>query len=98
MQAIIKTGGKQYLVKSGDIVRVEKLSGEEGSEVRFEEVLFAGDDALIADTKKISVEGVIRKQGRAKKVTGVKHKAKKRYKVTFGHRQTFTEVEITKIA
>lgn len=98
MQAIIKTGGKQYLVKTGDVIRVEKLSGDEGTTVRFEEVLFAGDDAATADAKKVSVEGVVRKQGRAKKVTGIKHKAKKRYKVTFGHRQTFTEVEITKIA
>lgn len=98
MKAIIKTGGKQYLVKEGDMIRVEKLSGNEGECVRFEEVLFAGDDSAVSDAKKISVEGIIRKQGRAKKVSGVKFKAKKRYKVTFGHRQLFTEVEITNIA
>ena len=98
MQAIIKTGGKQYLVKEGDVIRVEKLLGEENARVVFDEVLFVGSDteAQLAPAK-VKVEGIIRKQTRSKKVTGVKHKAKKRYKVTFGHRQMVTEVEITKV-
>ncbi len=102
MHAIIFTGGKQYLVSKGDVIRVEKLLGEEGSVVTFDRVLFAGDDTSAKiDAKglgKTVVEGKIKGQGRAKKVTGIKHKAKKRYKVTFGHRQMFTEVEITKVA
>lgn len=99
MYAIILTGGKQYLVKQGDVIRVEKILGEEGGVVRFEEVLFAGDDVSVksADLKNVAVEGKIRKQTYAKKVKGVKFKAKKRYKVTFGHRQMMTEIEITKI-
>lgn len=87
------------MVSEGDVIRVEKLLGEEGSVVKFDTILFAGDDANanISDLKKVSVEGKIKKQTRAKKVTGVKFKAKKRYKVTFGHRQMVTEVEITKV-
>lgn len=102
MHAIIFTGGKQYLVSKGDVIRVEKLVGEEGSVVVFDKVLFAGDAVGAKldekDLSKVVVEGKIKIQGRAKKVTGIKHKAKKRYKVTFGHRQMFTEIEITKIA
>jgi len=101
MLAVIKTGGKQYLVKKGDKVKVEKLEGREGDKITFSEVLFLGDEKsvkigapLVKDAK---VEGKILKQGKGKKLTGVKHKAKKRYKVKFGHRQNFTEVEITKI-
>ncbi len=101
MIAVIKTGGKQYLVKKGDRVRVEKIEGKEGDKITISHVLFLGDkkevkvgNPLVKDAK---VEGNILKQGKSKKVWGIKHKAKKRYKVKFGHRQLFTEVEITKI-
>ena len=101
MLAVIKTGGKQYLVKKGDKVKIEKLEGEVGDKITFSEVLFLGDEKevkigtpFVAGAK---VEGKILKQGKAKKVTGVKHKAKKRYSVKFGHRQELTEVEIVKI-
>ena len=101
MIAIIKTGGKQYLVKKGDKIKIEKLEGEAGSKIEFTEVLFLGDQKEVKVgnpfVKGAKVEGKILKQGKAKKVTGVKHKAKKRYKVKFGHRQMFTEVEIVKI-
>ena len=102
MLAIIKTGGKQYKIQEGDKIKVEKLAGEEGSVISFDEVLLVGDEKdvkvgtpIVAGAK---VEAKIIKQGKAAKVTGVKHKAKKRYKMKFGHRQPFTEVEITKIA
>jgi large subunit ribosomal protein L21 len=101
MLAVIKTGGKQYLVQKGDKIKIEKLEGKVGDKIEFSEVLFLGNEKevkignpLIKDAK---VEGKILKQGKSKKVTGVKHKAKKRYKVKFGHRQEITEVEITKI-
>lgn len=101
MLAIIKTGGKQYKVSVGDKIKVEKLEGEEGSNVIFSEVLFVGDekDTKIGKPflKDIKVEGKILKTAKGKKVVGIKFKAKKRYKVKFGHRQTLTEVEITKI-
>jgi large subunit ribosomal protein L21 len=101
MLAVIKTGGKQYLVKKGDKIKIEKLEGNVGEKIAFGEVLFLGDEKNVkvgtpfVDGAK--VEGNILKQGKDKKVTGVKHKAKKRYKVKFGHRQMVTEVEIVKI-
>ncbi len=102
MLAVIKTGGKQYLVKKGDRIKIEKLLGEEGTAITFSEVLFLGDEGKINVgnplIKGAKVEGKILAQGKGKKVIGIKHKAKKRYKVKFGHRQLFTEVEITKIA
>ncbi|EKE18816.1 MAG: 50S ribosomal protein L21 [uncultured bacterium] len=102
MLAIIKTGGKQYKVAVGDKIKVEKLEGEAGAKLTFEEVLFVGDEKdvtigtpFIKDAK---VQGTIVEQGRHKKVWGIKHKPKKRYKVKFGHKQLYTEVEITNIA
>ena len=102
MLAIIKTGGKQYKVAEGDKIKVEKLEGEEGSKIIFDEVLFVGDEkeAKIGGPfiKGAKVEGKILKTAQGKKVTGIKFKAKKRYKVKFGHRQIITEVEIKKIS
>jgi large subunit ribosomal protein L21 len=101
MLAIIKTGGKQYLVKKGDKVKIEKLVGKVGDKITFSEVLFLGNDKEVKVgvpfVAGVKVEGKILKQGKAKKVTDVKHKAKKRYSVKFGHSQKMTEVEITKI-
>jgi large subunit ribosomal protein L21 len=101
MIAIIKTGGKQYKVKVGDKIKVEKVEGEKDEKITFNEVLFIGDENKVKiGTPFITgakVEGKIIKTGKGAKVTGVKHKAKKRYKVKFGHRQIFTEVEIVKI-
>ena len=101
MIAVIKTGGKQYLVKKGDKVKIEKIEGKEGSSVKFSEVLFLGDEKGVnigsPTVKGATVEGKILKQGKAKKVWGIKHKPKKRYKIKFGHRQPVTEVEITKV-
>ena len=82
-------------------LRVEKLEGEVDSLITFDEVLLTGDDKDVKVgepfLKGVKVEAKIVKQGKSAKVTGVKHKAKKRYKMKFGHRQPFTEVEITKI-
>lgn len=101
--AVIKTGGKQYIASSGKKLKVEKLGGNSGESVYFGEVLLVGDSEgknvkvgkpTVSGAK---VEGKILKQGRAKKVIIFKHKPKKRYRVKRGHRQHFTEVEITKI-
>jgi len=101
MLAIIRTGGKQYKIKEGDRIKIEKIEGKEGDSVKFSEVLFLGDEKvakvgapILKDGK---VEGNILKQAKDKKVWGIKHKAKKRYKVKFGHRQNISEVEITKV-
>jgi len=102
MLAIIKTGGKQYKVAVGDKIKIEKIEGEDGTKITFDEVLLVGDEKdvkvgtpLVVGAK---VEGTLGEQGRHKKVWGIKHKAKKRYKVKFGHKQMFTLVEITSIA
>jgi large subunit ribosomal protein L21 len=101
MLAVIKTGGKQYLVEKGSKIKIEKLEGEVGEKINFSEVLMRGDakkvEVGMPFIKSATIEGKILKQAKAKKVTGVKHKAKKRYKVKFGHRQNYTEVEITKV-
>jgi large subunit ribosomal protein L21 len=101
MLAVIKTGGKQYKVKVGDKIKIEKLDVEPGKAVKFEEVLAIGDDAAIKIGAPViegaSVEGKVLRKEQGKKVVGIKHKPKKRYKVKFGHRQMFSEVEITKI-
>lgn len=102
MLAIIKTGGKQYKIEEGDKIKIEKIEGVEGDAVSFDEVLFVGDEkdvkigSPMVDGAK--VEGKIVQQTRDEKVWGIKHKAKKRYKMKFGHKQFRTEVEITKIA
>jgi large subunit ribosomal protein L21 len=101
MLAVIKTGGKQYLVKKGNKIKIEKIEGEIGSKIEFAEVLFLGDEKGVKIgnpfVKGVIVEGKILKQAKSKKVIGIKHKPKKRYKVKFGHRQEMTEVEIVKI-
>lgn len=101
MLAIIRTGGKQYLVSEGEKVKIEKIEGETGTVLPFE-TLYVGDDKTAnvgaPVLEKASVEGKIIAQERHDKVWGIKHKAKKRYKVKFGHRQAYTEVEIVKIS
>jgi len=100
-QAIIKTGGKQYLVAEGSVVRVEKLNDEEGKKVTFKEVLLAKTDKTFKVgtpmVKSASVEAKVMKQARRPKVTGVKMKPKKRQRKLYGHKQPYTEVQITKI-
>ena len=100
MLAIIRTGGKQYKIKEGDKIKIEKIEGKEGDKVKFSDVLFVGDEKKVeigTPVIKTAVEGKILSQGRAKKVWGIKHKSKKRYKLKFGHKQDITEVEIVKI-
>lgn len=101
MLAIIQTGGKQYLVKKGDKIQVEKLSGEAGSTVNFDQVLLTSNGTDVNLGKPFvsgaKVEGKVLKQGRGEKVRVFKYKAKSKYRRTIGHRQSFTEVEITKI-
>ncbi|HPC30761.1 MAG TPA: 50S ribosomal protein L21 [Candidatus Paceibacterota bacterium] len=101
MLAVIKTGGKQYKVTPGQKIKIEKLNGEEGKEVTFEEVLLVenDNDVVIGDplVKNAKVLGKILKQDKHDKVVIYKYKPKKRYKVKKGHRQPYTEVEILKI-
>lgn len=101
MLAIIKTGGKQYLVSPGQKIKIEKINKKEGSEITFKEVLLLEKgkklEIGIPLVKGAKVVGKIIRQGKAKKIIVLKYKAKTRYKKRKGHRQFFTEVEITKI-
>lgn len=101
MYAIIKTGGKQFRVSEGDIIKVEKLSSEEGEKVTFDEVLMVGGDEEIKTgspcIEGAKVEGTVLKHGKAKKVIVFKYKAKKDFRKKQGHRQPFTQVKIEKI-
>jgi len=101
MQAVIATGGKQYWVKEGDIVRIEKINLEKGEKVEFDQVLMVNKDGeyIIGRplVEKAKVTGKILNQGKAKKVIVFKYKHKKRYRKKTGHRQPFTEVLIEEI-
>jgi large subunit ribosomal protein L21 len=101
MMAAIKTGGKQYLVKPGDKIKIEKINEETGKEIIFDQILLLENDKKLEIgtplVKGAKVSAKIIKQDKDKKVMILKYKAKTRYKVKKGHRQPFTEVEIIKI-
>ena len=100
MYAIIATGGKQYKVSEGDVLKVEKLGAAEGEKVTFDQVLAIGGDELKVGTPTVSgatVEASVVKEGRAKKVIVYKYKPKTGYHKKNGHRQSFTQVKIEKI-
>jgi large subunit ribosomal protein L21 len=96
MTAIIETGGKQYLVSKGDKIQVEKLSGEAGSTIKFDKVLFSDGNVGKPFVSGAVVEGKVLKQARGKKIHVLKYKAKSKYRRKIGARQNYTEVEITK--
>ncbi len=99
MYAIIATGGKQYKVSEGDVVKIEKLDAEVGNAVKFDEVLAVSDASLKVgkDVEGASVSGTVISQGRDRKVIVYKYKRKTGYHKKRGHRQSFTKVKIDKI-
>ncbi|MCM1259391.1 MAG: 50S ribosomal protein L21 [Anaeroplasma bactoclasticum] len=97
MYAIFVTGGKQYRAAEGDTIYVEKLEGEAGQEVVFDQVLLAGDKVGTPLVEGAKVTGTIEKQGRGKKIIVFKYKAKKNYHKKQGHRQAYTKVVINTI-
>ena len=100
MLAVIKTGGKQYVVKPGDKIKIEKIEGEAGKEVSFSEVLLLEKDGkteIGTPFLKTEVQGKILSQGKGDKVTIFKYKSKTRRQTKKGHRQLYTEVEVMKI-
>ena len=102
MYAIIQTGGKQYKVKSGDLVDIEKLDAEVGATVKFEDVLAVGEEGgkLNIGSPKVAgavVEAKVVDQFRGKKIVVFKMKRRKGYRRTQGHRQSLTRVEIGEI-
>ena len=99
MYAIIATGGKQYKVSEGDIVKIEKLDVEDGSTVTFDQVLAVSDNGLKvgADVASSTVTATVMGQGKGKKVSVYKYKRKSGYHKKNGHRQAYTQVKIEKI-
>jgi large subunit ribosomal protein L21 len=102
MYAVVNTGGKQYKVQQGEVLRVEKIPGDVGSPVTFDRVLMFSDGENVNIGQpvldNVAVEGHIVEQGKAKKIIVFKYKKRKRYRRTQGHRQTFTAVQIDSIA
>ena len=101
MYAVVATGGKQYKVQEGEILRVEKLPGEIGSQVAFDQVLMLSDGENVKLGQPV-LEGVqvkahIVEQGKSKKILVFKYKRRKRYRRKQGHRQLFTAVKIDAI-
>ncbi len=102
MYAVIKTGGKQFKVSEGDLLKVEKLSVEPGTTITFEEVLLVNDGngnlkvgSPTVQNAKVTAEVI--EQGKAKKIIVFKYKKRKNYRKKQGHRQPYTKVKITKI-
>lgn len=100
MYAVIKTGGKQYRVSLGDILRVEKLPADKGSTVTFSEVLMVGGDTVRVGAPTVAGASVLARvvtHDRAKKIIVFKLKRRKNYRRKKGHRQLFTEIQINSI-
>ena len=101
MYAVLVTGGKQYRVMKGETIRVEKLETETGKEITFDNVLMLGDGegVTLGDALKgATVTATIKSHGRADKVRIVKFRRRKHHRKQMGHRQHYTEIEITGIA
>jgi large subunit ribosomal protein L21 len=101
MYAIIKTGGKQYKVAPGDVIRIEKLSAAEGETVAFDQVLMLADgDKVQVGTPLLAgqtVSASVLRHGRGDKIEVIKFRRRKHYRRQTGHRQDFTEVSITNV-
>lgn len=100
MYAIIATGGKQYRVEEGDIIKIEKLGQEAGQTVTFDQVLAVNNGELSIGCPTVSgatVTATVVKEGKAKKIIVYKYKRKSGYHKKNGHRQLYTQVKIEKI-
>lgn len=100
MYAVIRSGGKQYRVEEGDVLRVERLPVEAGAKVVFDEVLLAGEGADVkagAEAAGFKVSAVVEGHGRGRKIVVFKKRRRKNYRRTLGHRQPYTLLRITGI-
>lgn len=99
MYAIIATGGKQYKVEAGDVIDVEKIDAEPGSQITFDQVIMVGGEAVKAgaDVASANVAATVMDQGKGKKVTVYHYKPKTGYHKKNGHRQAYTRVKIDAI-
>ena len=102
MYAVVKSGGKQYKVQEGETFRVEKLPGEVGTEITFDDVLlFSDGENVQVGTPRldnVTVKGTVVEQGQARKIIVFKYKRRKRYRRKQGHRQQYTAVKVESIA
>ena len=99
MYAIIATGGKQYKVSEGDVIKVEKLNAEAGNTVTFDQVIAVSDNGLKVGeaVANATISATVLDQGKARKVIVYKYKRKTGYHKKNGHRQAYTQVKIDKI-
>ncbi len=97
MKAIFVTGGKQYYVSEGDVIFVEKLNNEAGSDVTFDEVLYVDGKVGNPTVKNAKVICTVEKHGKNKKIIVFKYKPKKKYRRKQGHRQPYTKLTVKKI-
>ena len=101
MYAVVATGGKQYKVREGEILRIEKIPGEIGADVSFDKILMFSDGENVKIGQPVlgdvAVNWRILSQGKAKKIIVFKYKRRKRYRRKQGHRQQFTAVQIDNI-
>jgi large subunit ribosomal protein L21 len=102
MYAVIKTGGKQYKVSEGDTLKVEKIAADEGANIELDQVLLVADgDSIQVGTPLVAggkVTATVKSHGRGKKVEIVKFRRRKHYRRQMGHRQHYTELQITGIS
>ena len=101
MFAVIKSGGKQYRVKEGDTIKVEKITADEGADIKISDVLLIsnGDDVKVGTplVKGATVSATVKSHGRGPKIRIIKMKRRKHYRRQAGHRQAYTELAITGI-
>lgn len=97
MKAVIETGGKQYYVAEGDVIYVEKLDAEVGSDITFDNIHSVGDKVGTPYVKGAKVTCTVEKHGKSKKIVVFKYRPKKKYRNTKGHRQPYTKLVVKKI-
>jgi len=101
MHAVIATGGKQYIVQEGSVIKIEKIELQEGDTVKIDQVLMLEKDGEYVFGQPLIdnsyVEGKVLKNGKAKKIVVFKYKPKKKYQKKSGHRQLYTEIKIEQI-
>jgi large subunit ribosomal protein L21 len=100
MYAIFRTGGKQYRVSPGDVIRVERVAGEPGATVEFNHVFAVRKESLILGSPLVEnakIKGTILREARSPRIRVLKYKRKKQYRRTLGHRQPFSEILIQDI-
>jgi len=101
MYAVVKAGGKQYIVEPGQVLKVERINLPEGSTVELDVLLVREDDGSVKlgdEVRGRKAKATVVRHGRGRKIIVFKYKAKKHYQRKYGHRQHFTEIKVEEIA